>query len=577
MKVITQTYISLLADVAHKTGFSEIRGSCSDLQWCVNDAPKLEKAWMRDLEIGRKPDVESMPPQLRRLALGSIEDPIKMRYLRQLLLFCYKVSMQHDKTTTDRSIENFINTNSEVGAFASSFSTRSPALLSSVKRQVQSVLFSLREADFIPSHGPGAVTTCKEKWEKSYSTINAVFNQADTFCMYFNQEHAAELPEDQTDLIEAKLIAVPKDSRGPRLICVHPAEAIWVQQGVRRMLEKCIQRVRRAKGPWPYGHIHFDDQSVNGRIALLSSKSRRYATLDMKEASDRISDVLVQILFGRYYSMFGACRAQTVRLPGDTRLSASLNLNCYAPMGNATTFPVQSLVFWAICVASLQRQGYSNSGAVFVFGDDLIVPSQCASGVCEDLESFGLCVNKEKSFWRGAFRESCGVDAYNGINVTPLRWKTSTDAEHLTDIQALSELAMRMRIAGYWEASVTIYSHIRRFLLVHYNRTLFLTNNPDHGGIAEYVESTSSVLHECFPLNFRLPQGNTIVDGWHSGLHWWYTVVWRLQETPQVRRSHGWNHVLESVCKLSQTARSSIPSRLVSRQVKLVRGWTRVR
>jgi hypothetical protein len=33
------------------------------------------------------------------------------------------------------------------------------------------------------------------------------------------------------DIIEAKLIAVPKDSRGPRLICVHPAESIWIQQG----------------------------------------------------------------------------------------------------------------------------------------------------------------------------------------------------------------------------------------------------------------------------------------------------------------------------------------------------------
>jgi hypothetical protein len=88
---------------------------------------------------------------------------------------------------------------------------------------------------------------------------------------------------EKTDIV-AKLTAVPKDSRGPRLICVHPKEAIWIQQGQRLKLEAAITSSNLTKG-----RINFTDQTVNGGLALESSKSGRLATLDLKEASDRIS------------------------------------------------------------------------------------------------------------------------------------------------------------------------------------------------------------------------------------------------------------------------------------------------
>jgi len=563
MHAIEHTYISLLADVANLTGFSEIRGSYYGLQWCLNEAPKLEKYVLECVESGVELDKDRFPDGLQRLASGSLSDPYKMRYLRQLLLFCYKALVTHDLKTTEKAFHNFVETNASIGKYSTDLARVSPYLLDRARRHVQSVLYGFNEKAIKPSHGPGAVTTSKEKWQFRYDTIDYVYPYSDWFYLYNNKEHLSQYDDlIHGEHIEAKLIAVPKDSRGPRLICVHPAESIWIQQGLRRELERTISARRASFGPWPCGHVHFDDQSVNGKIALLSSRSRRYATIDMKEASDRISETLVQILFGRKYRAFGSCRAQKFRIP---RLGSYQNLvgniYSYAPMGNATTFPVQSLVFWAICVASMQYHGFHQPGAVFVFGDDIIVPSECAEVVINDLESFGLLVNRTKSFWRGAFRESCGVDAFNGVDVTPVRWKTTTDAEHTMGLQSLSDIAMRLRIAGYEEAAVSTYYTLRRRLGARFGERLFLTNNRSHGGIAEFTFNDASVWADAY---------------WHRNLQWYHSRVWRLNALPNLGEVRGWNHVLESVCSLERTGRGSVPDRSLSRGTRLNRGWISV-
>jgi len=343
---------------------------------------------------------------------------------------------------------------------------------------------------------------------------------------------------------------------------VHPAEAIWIQQGVRKELERCISLDRDQIGFSPRGKIHFNDQTINARIALISSRSRQYATIDMKEASDRIPDVLVQILFGRKYKYFGCCRAQKYqRFDRFNKLIEEDDIHCYAPMGNATTFPVQSLVFWAICCASLQYHGYHQPSAAFVFGDDIIVPSSMAPQVIADLESFGLKVNTTKSYYRSFFRESCGTDAYKGIDVTPLRWKCDYDAEHLSGLQSSSDLAMRLRMAGYEEAAAQLYGCIRTRLRAHYGLRLPYTDNPDHGGIAEFVSS-------------KYAWSNAY---WHRDLHIYCTPVYRVKVEQLKDCSHGWNHVLESLTGLIQSGTYRVPDRRFSRRVRLVRGWTGIK
>jgi len=560
MNAITQTYRGLLADVAKLTNLREIRGSVTDLHWCLNEAPKLEKHILNSIENNLPVMLDEFPYALRRLAAGSIEDPVKLRFLRQLLLFSYKAYVQHDNKTTQQAFETFAATNEEVGDFGSSFSKASPILLQLARKHVHSVLYRFKHKNLEPSHGPGASTTPKARWTKWYTQIERLYPYSDYYACYFNSDHLAEFEHNLTDEhIEAKLIAVPKDSRGPRLICVHPSEAIWLQQGLRRELERVISLRRDCKGPWPSGRVHFDNQEVNGRIALISSKSRKYATLDMKEASDRISDVLLQSLMGRHYKYFGCCRAQKYVAPQSGLSGFDSNIHSYAPMGNATTFPVQSLVFWAICCASMQHKGFHQPGAVFVFGDDIIVPTSQIENVINGLEMFGLVVNKGKTFWRSHFRESCGVDAYKGINVTPVRWKCSANAEHISELQSISDLAMRLRIAGYENAACELYDILRRRLRSRFHVDLFLTNNPNHGSIAEYTTLTSLVFRDAY---------------WHRDLQKYVSPVYQLKPIVSKRAMSGWNHVLESLVSLRRTGRSNVPDRSVSRRTRLTRGWT---
>jgi len=55
---------------------------------------------------------------------------------------------------------------------------------------------------------------------------------------------------------------------------------------------------------------------------------------------------------------------------------------------------------------------------VRVFGDDIIVPSDSTAVTLAALAHLGLKVNPAKTFCTGKFRESCGVDAFDGNNVS---------------------------------------------------------------------------------------------------------------------------------------------------------------
>jgi len=105
-------------------------------------------------------------------------------------------------------------------------------------------------------------------------------------------------------------------------------------------------------------------------------------------------------------------------------------LRKYSTMGNATTFPVQTLFFLSVILGTvLYKRNLKVSEEVMrqlgkekvrVFGDDLIVPDDCAGAIVDALHALGLRVNPDKTFLTGKFRESCGVDAYDGHDVTTI-------------------------------------------------------------------------------------------------------------------------------------------------------------
>jgi hypothetical protein len=114
-----------------------------------------------------------------------------------------------------------------------------------------------------------------------------------------------------------------------------------------------------------------------------------------------------------------------------------VKLRKFSTMGSANTFPVESLIFLGIALAAVAtKRGFrrlrrgdvqSLEREVAVFGDDIVVPSDSRELFVHALEVLFFKVNTQKSFWTGRFRESCGVDSFRGVNVTPVYWRQPYD------------------------------------------------------------------------------------------------------------------------------------------------------
>lgn len=507
-KYVTELYKHLLADIRDRTEYLNW-GAPVDIsyEWLLIEGPKLDKQVLGYIE-GREDYSNIVVPEWIKplwdafVAKHESSDwdsycdsfgkaPL-LRYLRQLLVFVYKAEHEPTNEQLESAQAEFEETDRSLRVWNSSFSSRNPSpCLRTARQYVGKVIYRINWSEITPKHGPGGIFPSRLPSEKSnfltyYPTIAAVYPYDQyLWCLPSFWEdimvgRGSKISE--TSDIVAKLTAVPKDSRGPRLICVHPAEAIWIQQGQRKLLEAAIK-----KSPLTRGKINFTDQTVNGHLALKSSRTLEYVTLDLKEASDRISTTLVRHLFGDYAADMMSCsRASSIQLL-DGRV---ITLEKWAPMGNCLTFPVQSLIFYSLVRAGIRCRYGENCSDIYVFGDDIIFPSKYYDGALQGLLEAGLIVNSNKTFKDGFFRESCGVDAYHGIDVTPLRVK-KWDTSRLDAIMSLLDLAHRCRDEWYHGVADYIYDTCRRALWTKWKVILPYGTTREHGGLFEYVPDIS--------------------------------------------------------------------------------------
>jgi hypothetical protein len=354
-------------------------------------------------------------------------DPDAVKHLRQILFMLYKLELPYSKASEQRVIANFVATELELELGGD---TETRAVTAAASYVIREVLQGFDPLDIVPKHGPGAVATgerLEEKWTfaRFYKGIHRVYPYYEYYLAGWGKELMdrlgwyRSLPRLETGV--AKVVLVPKDSRGPRLISCEPLEYQWIQQGLGRKLVDHLESSRITKG-----QINFRDQEINRSLALSSSKTGEFATLDLKEASDRVSVDLVKLLFANNEDVLRcllATRTTATKLPDGSELT----LGKFAPMGSALCFPVEALCFWAISVAAVMRrlrlQRQEVGDRIFVYGDDIIVPVDWAPIVIEALELVRLKVNKAKCCVTGEFRESCGMDAFKGVCVTPIRLK----------------------------------------------------------------------------------------------------------------------------------------------------------
>lgn len=228
----------------------------------------------------------------------------------------------------------------------------------------------------------------------------------------------------------SKLVFVPKTALTDRSIMIQPNLDTLLQMGIGTWIAKRLLKAG----------IDISDQGRNQRLARLGSLTRdphgfggdytEIATLDLSSASDTISYQLVKFLLPEdWFRLLTSCR------PSETTYNGKIyRLAQFSAMGNGYTFPLETLIFYALTVATLAHDGISHlvSSCTSVYGDDIILPACAFDSVCETLNAAGFVCNTDKSFSRGPFRESCGADYYRGIDIRPYYQKTGISAETLT-------------------------------------------------------------------------------------------------------------------------------------------------
>lgn len=198
---------------------------------------------------------------------------------------------------------------------------------------------------------------------------------------------------------------VPKNWKTDRTIACEPEGNLPLQLAFDTYAKRRLRR---------FG-IDLSDQSRNQRMALQASIDGSFATVDFKAASDTIAFNTVSLLFPVDWFKY----LWDVRTPMYRGAMGTGVYSKFSSMGNGTTFTIETLIFAAACHA-VGARNYS------VYGDDVIIDQEVYDDFLLLTSFLGFSINKDKSFTSGPFRESCGLDAFNGIDVTPVYIKNIT-------------------------------------------------------------------------------------------------------------------------------------------------------
>ncbi len=331
----------------------------------------------------------------------------------------------------------------------------------------------------VPRHGPGS-TADKLKGNQKFNQavwterLESIFPAMDYLIpspRFYADLGRVKVIEPGSEL-PVRVIHVPKTLKTPRIIAVEPTCMQYAQQAIAGPLVELLERDSVSKR-----FLGFRDNEPNQVLAREGSYDGSLATLDMSEASDRVSNKLVNELLRNHLHLsdaVGACRSTTADVPG----YGIIPLTKFASMGSALCFPFEAMVFLTLIFCGIEnakghvlsrRDILSFAGKVRVYGDDLIVPTEYTQYVISCLESFGFKVNMHKSFWSGYFRESCGKDYYRGRDVSVVKCRRIIPTSRKQADRVISTVALRNNLyqRGLRETAVYLDSVIGKLLKVY--------------------------------------------------------------------------------------------------------------
>lgn len=405
-----------------------------------------------------------------------------IKYIRQICRFFKKLKIPCSPDREDRAIGQFLAIEDELRQLTPRILKVKDSTLDAISQILWSQVFPETDpCDIVCKHGPGVtadrflsnernhIRYWYDRWESFFpADLHAYPNFEYAMCDSNGAGGASETSEGLhyigvRDEPGVRVVFVPKTLTAPRVIAIEPSSMQYVQQGLLGYMVAKIESHRLT-----HRSVRFTDQSVNQHLARRSSVDRSLATLDLKDASDRVHFELVRRIFkgSGLIDYLEAARSLHATLPN----GKNIILSKFASMGSAICFPVEACVFYTLIQLAFhlvdgRRPSSSSirhySRQIDIYGDDIIVPVGYTDAVVRVLESYGLKVNVNKSFRSSLFRESCGGDYYNGESVKPIyaRELPLDSVRDWTANQVMSwvSTANQFYMAGQWLMAKSIH------------------------------------------------------------------------------------------------------------------------
>lgn len=304
-----------------------------------------------------------------------------------------------------------------------------------------------------------------------------------------------------------KLHCVPKNYKTHRMIAGEPSGNMYIQKGLHSALRRRLKRVG----------VDLDDQTMNQELAKLGSATGLVATVDMSMASDTVAYAVVEWFLSLNPDWWEWLQA--VRSPMGWFGSDRVIYRKFSSMGNATTFELETLIFWALAVAVCEVSK-ADRRFVAVYGDDVVIPTRCTALYIDVLRECGFVPNVDKTFWEEhphsahhRYRESCGKHYFRGEDVTPVYIK-----DQPSDLLSLFKL---LNNAERWRRRLEALSdtpagvvHRLKGVIVKYRRLYAPAawcrpRIPDGYGDGAFI----GTFDECTPTR-KPPRKRTGWEGW---------------------------------------------------------------
>jgi len=312
-------------------------------------------------------------------------------------------------------------------------------LHSAVVRKIQDVLGEFDVDEFVSyaDWGPGASTTIKRrdasaarKFQNETGITRDLHFLLPTellrvcYPLWTQHLESREYPNFQ---IGNRIVTVPKNAKTNRVIAIEPGINLWFQKSIGDMIALRLLRVG----------IDLKHQERNQHLARVGSIDSSLATVDLSSASDSISDSVVRELVPpKWYSVMDSCRSRY----GVFSDQSVKRWAKFSSMGNGFTFPLESLIFYAVAKCCVEYCKPTGRNTVSVYGDDVIIPTSCYRLFSELMTFYGFRINETKSYATSPFRESCGAHYFSGIDLKPVYLK-----DKLSSILTIYRLANAIR------------------------------------------------------------------------------------------------------------------------------------